>query len=628
MTILRTLVAGGTAFAAIFGVSYFFSVCYRMGMGEVERPFSDRRNIAAFVIFSILAFLLCYQLVEQDHFVFYWDFGNYWTLSYTTVNDFFAHPYGVLKHVLHSIAYDDYNLFLPFLLVLPLKIFGYTFQHYVMVIFTCFLLPSIYILSSLAWKLLPSKERRPQMYLVILFLAFTFNALYGAMVYGYADAGCMIPAALALLLAVDCDILAWNKQQRRRDICIALLLICTFLMRRYFAYFIVGYMAALVACALPMLLSRGWQALRPFFKNLCTIGGTALVMLLVFCTPMIEHILLTNYSQQYEGYDLPFWDKVLSVISFVGLFIIVAAVIAVMAAVVTGRWRRMTGFACIAFLATTLYFFKVQAMGIHHVYTICVPLFLLLFLAYAQMLLEFRWTVRAVAAALLGGVLLLGTLHSFQLVPYVPTSLALAYPWGYHPLQRPDMAELHALADYLNAQADPEGKDVYVLSSGETLNSGILDALDKPYGERAVHRLLQTHDVDLRDGFPTDFLRAGIVVVTDPVDLHLAPGTQEVVRYLAAEVQKPDSPVGRHFQKDAQEFSLNGGRKLFSYREKRNFFESDAEASVFDEDKKVRIYHKVSDFAQEDLQTIADYYAQRYPGQEKLFADRIFSGKE
>lgn len=631
MTILRTLVAGGTAFVAIFGVMYFFAACYRMGMGEVESPFSDRRNIAIFVIFSALAFLLCYQLVAQDHFVFYWDFGNYWTLSYTTMNDLFEHPYGAWKHICYSVAYDDYNLVLPLLLVLPLKLFGYTFLHYVMAVFTFFLLPAIFFLTSIAWKLLPQEERRPQMYAAILVLAFTFSALYGATVYGYADAGCLMPASLAVLLAVDSNILVWNQQQKRRSICIALLLVCTFLMRRYFAYFIVGYMAALVACTVPAFLDVGRlrrkEALRAAAKNLCTIGGTALVTLLVFCMPMVNHILTTDYSWQYEGYDLPFLDKIFGVISFVGLFIIAAAVVAVMAAVATGRWHWMTGFVCIALLVTTLYFFKVQAMGIQHVGTICVPLFLLLFLACTQVLLKFRRIVRVGAFTFLGAFLLLGLLHSFQVVPHVPAPLAFAYPlWVYHPLQRPDLTELHALADYLNAQTDPEEKDVYVLSSGETLNASIFDALDKPYGERAVHHLLPTHDTDLRDGFPTDFLRAGIVVVTDPVDLHLAPGTQEVVSYLADEVQKPDSPIGRHFQKDEQEFSLNGGRKLFSYHERRGFFESDAD--VFDEGKQVRIYRKVSDFTQEDLQAIADYYAKRYPGQENLFSDRIFSGGE
>ena len=512
---LISLVAVGTAVAAIFGVTYFFTVCYRMGMGKVENPFSDRRNIMIFVVLSVLAFLLCYQLVAQDHFVFYWDFGNYWTSSYTTMNGLFEHPYETWKHICHSIAHDDYNLFLPLLLALPLKLFGYTFQHYVLVVVTFFLLPAAYVLSSVAWKLLPQGERRPQTYLAILFLAFTFPALYGATLYGYAGAGGLIPASLVVLMAVDCDILAWNRQQRRRDICIALLLVCTFLMRRYFAYFMVGYVAALVASAVPVLLAKGRQGLLPLCKNLCMIGGTMLVTLQFFCAPMLKHILLTNYSQQYVGYDLPFGDKVLGVISFVGLFVFAAVVVAVLMAVVTGRWRRMTGFACISFLVTTLYFFKVQAMGIQHIYAVCVPIFLLFFFACAQVLRGLRQAVQTGSIMLLGTFLLLGMLHAFQLVPHVPAPLVFAYPLRvFYPLQRTDLSELHALADALNAKADVEEKDVYVLASGETLNSGILDALDKPYGERAVHRLLPTHDVDLRDGFPTDFLRAGIVVVT------------------------------------------------------------------------------------------------------------------
>ena len=132
---------------------WFFRKCYRMGMGDADSPFSDRRNIIAFVGLAVLAFLLCYQQVAQYHFVFFWDYGGYWTSSYTTMNDLFEHPYEAWKHIRHSVAHDDYNLFLPLLLVLPLKLFGYTFLHYVMVVFTFFLLPAVFltVLMSLWW---------------------------------------------------------------------------------------------------------------------------------------------------------------------------------------------------------------------------------------------------------------------------------------------------------------------------------------------------------------------------------------------------------------------------------------------------------------------------------------------
>ncbi len=607
MTILTAVIASCITIFAISVVTIFFAKCYRMGMGGVKSPFSDRRNLGLFVAGSVVALILCYQLVAQNHFIYYWDFGGYWTSSYTLMNDLFTHPYEAFKHIRHSVAHDDYNLFLPLLLALPLKLFGYTFLHYVMLVCAFFLLPTAFFLSSVCWKLLEPQERCPRVFFAILLLVFTFNALYGATLCGYADAGCLMPATLAVLLAVDCDLTVWNRQQKRRDVFIALLLVCSFLMRRYFAYFIVGYMVALVVCTLSITCAyhQGWKAaLRSMAKNLGAIAGTALVTLLVFCAPMVKHVLTTNYAQQYQGYDLPFGDKIIGVSGYFGFFVIGMIIVALLAAALMKRWRRMTAFSFVTAIVTMLYFFMVQAMGIQHIYTLCVPVFLLLFLAYMQILRPFG-KVRIVLSVVLGFFLAIGTLRSFQLLPQeFPGPVAAAYPAvTFHPMQRSDIAELHALADYLNDQADPEGKDIYLLASGSVLNSSVLDCLDKPYGTKPVHRLFGTNDVDLRDGFPKNFLKAEIVVVTDPVELHLAPGSQEVVRYLAECVQNPSSPIGRHFQKDAQEFILNKGRQVF-------------------------VYHKVSEFTQEDLQALADYYTERYPGQEKIFSDRILSGGE
>ena len=615
------------------GFTIFFWSCFRMGMGGVQNPLSDGRNVLLFIVASLLCLYLCYYLISQNDFVYYWDLGGYWTLSYTTMNELFSHPYEAWKHIYHSIRHDDYNLLLPLLLSLPLKFFGYTFLRYAMLVCAIFLLPAMFFLSSVAWKLLEPPERHPGTYGIILLILVTFNAFYGAVFNGYIDAGCLIPASLAVLLAIDSNLASWNRQQVVRDICIALLLLCTFLMRRYFAYFIVGYMTALVICTLLGAVSDGknWRdSCRPVVKNFCVIGGTATAVLLIFCMPIVKHIFYTDYSQQYVGYDLPFWEKVSGAVDYFGIFVIAMAIIAVIASVISGRWRRMTVFLFVMAIVTALDFFKVQAMGFQHVYTICVPIALLLFLAYAQ-LSRCRLNTHHLVTTLFSLILILGMLHSFRFAQsWLTAPLASVYPAvTFRPLQRGDIQELRALAAYLDEQADFDDLNVYVLASGATLNSSIFDALDKPYGTGAVRHLFGTHDVDLRDGFPADFLKADIVVVTDPIDLHLAPGTQEVVRYLATEVQDADSPIGRHFQKDTREFALDPSVETLpaDFHIRYRLFK-DAYDDMFQRGMRAIIYRKVSEFTEDDLQSLADYYTDIYPGQEKIFADRILSGRE
>lgn len=605
---MTTLAAAAISFGAMSVFVLFFAYSYRIGMGRVDCPLADRANRWIFLVGSLIGLFLCWYVVRQDRFVFYWDYGSYWAMSYTNMEHLFAEPLQTMRDVCRSINVADYNLLLPLLVALPLKIFGCTFPAYVMINAVVFLLPVLFLSASIGWKLVGSREERsPRLFFLLVVLAVTFHAFYGALISGYIDEAGMIPAALAVLMAIDFEPGVFDRTQVRRDVLIALLLLCAFLMRRYFANFIVGYIAALIICSLPVLRSRwqrGWrEALRPVLGNFLVIGGTAAAILLIFCWKLVKRILSTSYAQQYAGYDLPFWDKVFQVLGYFGGLVVALAVLGIVFSVAMGWRRKMACFLFVSIIVTLGCFFKVQSVGIHHIYAVCVPMFLLFFMGCTQMLRHLRQ--QRLAEVLLCVLLLAGTLHTYQMtMRNMAAPISLLYPTQpFRPMQRSDIGELQALAGYLNEQADPEAIKIYVLASGSRLNSDILDSLGKPYDKKPVHQLLRTHDVDLRDGFPTDFLRAGIIVTTDPTDLHMAPGMQEVVSHLAEAVKDPASPLGRHFEKDAQEFTLDGGMHVL-------------------------IYRKVSDFTQEDLQLLAEYFTNRYPGQEKIFADRILSGKE
>ena len=89
------------------------------------------------------------------------------------------------------------------------------------------------------------------------------------------------------------------------------------------------------------------------------------------------------------------------------------------------------------------------------------------------------------------------------------------------------------------------------------------------------------------------------MVVTNPVELHLPEGTQEVVRFLSEEIKKSDSPIGRHFEKLDRSYLL-------------------------DDNVTAYIYKKISDFETSDYQYLANYYDSYYPGMEEMFSDRIW----
>lgn len=593
-----------------------FGYAYKLAFGNVNLLFNDARRRGIFLAIVIFTFFFCLYIIRQNEFIYYWDYGGYWTISYSIMQKIFVHPGSTIKYIYHSIQYADYNALIPLFLVLPLKIFGYTFTHYVLLNFLLFLVPVWYILSAIFRKIISSDDENIRfnkksffIFTSLLLLIVTFNPFYMAMFYGYADVICMIPAALAILLFYDYDPLSISKDQIKRDLLISILLLLTFLFRRYFAYFIVGYGTALTIYSIYKVIDIGREynirkATLHAFLNLSIIAISALLILIIFFRPLLSHVLLNNYAGQYSAYDAPLVDKVSQVISKFGWFTFILSGIAISFSLMRRKFRKITLFCAIATLVTVGAFFHVQSMGIHHIYTIALELIILMFLGVIQ-LVDSITTYKDRVGLIFGisTLLCLGFINCF-----IPVSreylrpVSILFSQTYTPLHRNDISELHHLADYLNTLTQGNEKKIYIAASGGILNSSLMVALDKPYHENAVHNMYKTHDVDLRDGFPTQFLQSDYVVVSDPIQLHLTPGSQEVVRFLAQEVMNPKSPVGRHFEKLDKEFDLDNGVKAY-------------------------IYMKTSEFDEADLQYLVNYYSQRYPGMDKLFKDRILALK-
>ena len=171
----------------------------------------------------------------------------------------------------------------------------------------------------------------------------------------------------------------------------------------------------------------------------------------------------------------------------------------------------------------------------------------------------------------------------------------------YKPLVRNDIEQIETLLNKLNLMTAGTGDYVYVLASGRILNSDILRKIYLPNYNNALHNLYQTCDVDLRDGFPVEFFNAKYVITTLPVDLHLGSG-QEVVKYLAENINNKNTYLGKHYQQ--------------------------IDNVQLDEGYVAIIYKKVSDFNSSDYDKLIDYYDSLYPTHKNLFKERIQKYKE
>ena len=164
-----------------------------------------------------------------------------------------------------------------------------------------------------------------------------------------------------------------------------------------------------------------------------------------------------------------------------------------------------------------------------------------------------------------------------------------------YPLVRNDIDVLDRLLDRLGDLNIQQPGDIYVLASSGTLNSNILQNRCRfsPQGRFFCDRILVTHDVDKRDGFPRQFLHASYLVVASPTQYHLRPDDQRVIGILAREVMEANG-IGASFRRLPEEFSLDRGVTAW-------------------------IYEKFQPFKRADLDALSGEFARYYPAKRSIF---------
>ena len=554
-------------------------------------------GVLALIAAAFMAFV-CYW-PRQDRFVYFWDYALYWGKSIKRMRFMGENTLPeILKTLYQSINKDDYNNFLPTLLALPLRLLGYSFSRYVVTCCALFLLPSLFVQGMIIMKLTRVQGRaRGWLYAACVVAALCFTNNYYPVFRGYIDVAFLLPMSCAMYLMVDYD---FRRIAPAKNAVIAFLLVLIWVCRRYAVYFIVGYVAALaVRAACVLIAEKSLRPLKAIAVDFLMIGGISIGFLLLFFREFFLHALLTDFGQMYSAYSGRFVSKVTELVRTFGGITVALILVSAILCLVTKR--QVVN--CIAMLAMVviepLLFWRIQNMGMQHRMILNVPIYVLCAMPIALLpdtrrLKAAKSAVRPVAA-----LCAVAMLSNFAMAfgGFLPaTGCGTVFSERYVPYRRGDIDALNALAEKLNALTKGNKKRVYVAASGLVLNSDILKKLKMPEQDNAVPGMYPTKDVDLRDGFPKNFLKAHYVVATEPIQLHL-PSGQEVVSYLSALVQDPDSFLGRHFR-PIDEVALDGGVIA-------------------------RIYEKTGAFTEEDLQQLRDYYTNLYPGQEALFADRI-----
>jgi len=538
------------------------------------------------------AVVLCLSLaarwyVSTEQTVYWWDYVQWWNFSATLLNDYRQSPTAAARSVVRSFS-RDYTLIPAIPTAAWCGLFGQSRMAFVTglaAIYGGMLIVSS-CLTTLAATQTADRQQRAWAAAVAAIIALCWPLPFGVSMRGFVDCGASAIACFILWLFFSTPL---SRLPLWRCISIGCLLALLFLFRRYWSFWIVAFGLFVVLDA----AWEGWKSrgagLQPLLRLLrrpLVIGGMAAATLLVFASPMVLRVLRTNYADVYAAYQFAgtagWWDRVPQLVGGVigvnGLVYTAAGLVSLGYLVVLPAYRR-TGLALATLAVLPLVLFQqVQAPGLHHHLLWSTSLMLATAVAAVDGIARLQSTAsrhagRWAIAAVTGITLVAGSQWAAAIVP----AAAPLRPWlltgsGQLPLVRHDLAELDRLIEAIDSEAIArQGKvRIYCLASSATLNAGILAAYAPSRQKlfRASPMVAQTHDIDLRDGFPRPLITSNLLIVTDPVQVHQGTEHQQVIVVPNTQVLN-GTGFGEAFQRLDWQFELAGGVKVYLYERVR-----------------------------------------------------------
>lgn len=565
-------------------------------------------NVQAEIIITVIFFsallIFVVSFIKREHFIYFWDSAAYW-FYYREFGDLLLDaPRQAFENVKYSVLNEEYNL-LPVVLLLPSRLLlGDSRLSYIVGNTILFTFPTI-LLFSLFFKTrvekVISSNRNRYVYLLALICLGLSPQLWVPVLFGYLGSGGLILAILILIIYFRKD---FRDQSYPTIFFIALLLSLMVLFRRWYAFWVVGFLLSISIENIFSLVRNHQKEFRkylPVLAKLFTIGSTSFGFFVLIAPPIAKKILLTNYSDIYSGYKFTtsFLDTLECLDHYFGHLIIITAGMGFLLSLRHIEVRKTAMVLFLQFWFSLILFSNTQDMGYHHYYILLPSLqffscyFLLAALAITR-------NAGKTLVSLIAISILLILNFSIVLIPPVAVSLQkidFIFPQLRHyPQNRQDIGEIYKILDFLNKTDVNETNKVYVLASGHILNDDILrNACFTAETQLSYcHQFVTPAHVDKRDGIPLSLFQAKYIVTTDPAEFHMKKEDQQVIdkmRYMIIN----QKGFGNNYKKLQVEFKLDKNVKVYIYQRLRSTFEAN------------------------DLIDISDFFVELYPHHREKF---------
>lgn len=466
------------------------------------------KNVIFFLVIAAIVDILAVIYIKAGRFIYFWDDATYWDIARRIASGQIGEG-GFWQNVYNSIAEQDYNYVAGLPSAALVRLFGESRLVYVLGLVNMYLIPSFILIYLLARKVSKAPKIATAISILLcpsmMFLAFN----------GFVDIG-------GLLMCLICFNLYYTKKDGRdstwRYILIGILLVGVMIWRRWYAFFSVSFITAMIADC--VLFKRKW------YNAATTIVVAALVIVLFF-RDFLMMKLIQDYGNLYAGYKFSVGTDFKLITRYFGLlFAAMLAVCSVIMGVKKKETRTM--FMWVQIVVCLFMFISTQTHGQQHLLLYIPSLIMLTLITIKHITKE--W--------MLVGISLLAIVHSVNV--YIPRTqpqniqeikhMALVPNFSMLPTKRNDTDEILALKRKLDTTVY-EGDTLGVLASSFTLNEDILKNVEPSLGEKPIrdNYIVSLPQVDSRDRDLTPLYTVNYVLVAIPAQTHLAEGSQTVV---------------------------------------------------------------------------------------------------
>ncbi|MCH5209355.1 MAG: hypothetical protein J1F01_00140 [Oscillospiraceae bacterium] len=466
------------------------------------------KNVIFFIIIAALVNILAVFYINSGKLIYFWDNATYWDISRALAANA-KWGSGFWRMVYDSIAQQDYNYIAGIPSAVLMRFFGESRLVYVLGLVNMYLIPSYIVIYMLAYKV----SKAPKIALTIIILLFPI--MMSIAFNGFVDIG-------GLLICFICFNLYYPKKDKNdgiwRYILIGILLVFVMLWRRWYAFFSVSFLTAMIAEC--VLFKRKWY-------KAAVSALVAAAVLVLFFRGFILSRLMQDYGNLYAGYKFSVMTDFRLITRYVGLGLTVILAVCSVAAGIKKKEAR-TVFMWIQITVCLIMFLSTQTHGQQHL-LLYVPSLVMLTLIIIRHITK-EW--------MLVGISILSVLHAVNV--YIPRTqphniqeikhLALVPDFSMRPVPRGDVDEILALKRKLDSTVY-EGDILGVLASSFTINEDILKNVEPSLGIKPVRDdyIVSLPQVDSRDIDLSALYNVNYVLVVFPAQTHLSEGRQTVV---------------------------------------------------------------------------------------------------